>query len=475
MNRAAPEANTAAEGEGPPVRTQFAPSPLWQQETRRALRTGLCGTLLGILALSAWAALAPLGAAVIAEGTVKSAGNRKTVQHAEGGIVAAIHVKDGDRVVQGQPLITLADERVAAGAQALRVQWLASTLKIQRLEAEITGIRFAPDLTVLREHTAASGETGDTSQWTVPAQRERGLFAARAHQQAEQTRWLSEQLLQIQREIATQDALIATTRSALKLAERDLAANERLRIDGFISEAKVSELQRVVADYRARMQTSQSQLAQARQREADARLKLSAQKTEFARAAADELKDASAQRAQIEQALRPAIDAQARQRLVAPVAGEVVDLKAHTVGAAIGPRESVMDIVPAGSELVIEARIAPADIRDVQRMQAGAGLAHVMLSAYRARATPQVVGRLSYIGADRLTDPHSANPSAPYYVAHVAVSPEALEAASRLAGQPLVLSPGMQAEVFIPTGERSAWRYLFDPVLDGIRRSMRER
>jgi membrane fusion protein, epimerase transport system len=284
-----------------------------------------------------------------------------------------------------------------------------------------------------------------------------------------------EQLSQIQREITTQGELIATTESALKLAQGDLAANEKLKADGFISDARLSELQRVVADYRARVQASQSQLAQARQREADIRLKLSAQKTEFARAAADELKDVTAQLAQIEQALRPALDARTRQRLVAPVAGEVVDLKAHTVGAAIGPREPVMDIVPAGSELVIEARIAPTDIRDVQRVQASAGVAHVMLTAYRARSTPQVEGRVSYVGADRLTDLRSANPGAPYYVAHVTVSPEALQAASKLAGQPLVLSPAMQAEVFIPTGERSAWRYLFDPVLDGIRRSMRER
>ncbi|KWT97095.1 type I secretion membrane fusion protein, HlyD family [Variovorax sp. WDL1] len=452
------------------------PSPLWQQEMRRALRAGLCGTLLGILALGAWAALAPLAAAVIAEGAVKSVGNRKTVQHAEGGIIAAIHVKDGDRVVQGQPLVTLADERVAAGAQALREQWTMSTLKVLRLEAEIAGHRFAPDFEALDGRFAASGEAGGLPpQWTVLAQREQGLFAARAHQQAEQARWLSEQLLQIQREIATQGELIATTESASKLAQRDLAANERLKADGFISEAKLSELQRVVADYRARVQASQSQLAQARQREADIRLKLSAQKTEYARAAADELKDVTAQLAQIEQALRPALDAQTRQRLVAPVAGEVVDLKAHTVGAAIGPREPVMDIVPAGTELIIEARIAPTDIRDVQRVQASAGVAHVMLTAYRARSTPQVEGRLSYVGADRLTDPRSAHPGAPYYVAHVTVSPEALQAASKLAGQPLVLSPGMQAEVFIPTGERSAWRYLFDPVLDGIRRSMRER
>ncbi len=104
------------------------------------------------------------------------------------------------------------------------------------------------------------------------ARREQDLFTARARQQAEQARWLSEQLAQIQREISTQHELIATTESALKLAQRDLAANEKLKADGFISEAKLSELQRVVADYRARMQTGQSQLAQARQREADTRL-----------------------------------------------------------------------------------------------------------------------------------------------------------------------------------------------------------
>jgi epimerase transport system membrane fusion protein len=79
------------------------------------------------------------------------------------------------------------------------------------------------------------------------------------------------------------------------------------------------------------------------------------------------------------------------------------------------------------------------------------------------------------VGADRLTDPRAANPTAPYYVAHVTLSPQALQAASELAGQTLTLSPGMQAEVFITTGERSAWRYLFDPVIDGVRRSLRER
>lgn len=456
------------------------PSPAWQQEMRRALRAGVCGTVLGLVALSAWAALAPLAAAVIAEGTVKSVGNRKTVQHAEGGIVAAIHVKDGDRVTQGQPLITLADARVAAGAQSLREQWIVNSLKVQRLSAETRGTAFTPDFRALEQqddhagHNETSGtDEADEAQVALLAQRELELFTARARQQAEQARWLSEQLSQIQSETKTQTELIATTESALRLAQQDLAMNERLKADGFISAARLAELQRVVADYRARVQGGQSQLSQARQKEADTRLKLSAQRTEFARAAADELKEITAQLAQTTQALRPALDAQTRQQVVAPVDGEVVGLKVHTVGAAIGPREPLLDIVPTNSELVIEARIAPTDIRDAQKALAHGALAHVMLPAYRTRATPKVDGRVTYVGADRQVDPQA--PNAPYYVAHVNVSPEALDTASGLAGQPLVLSPGMQAEVFIPTAERSAWRYLFDPVLDGIRHSLRER
>lgn len=143
------------------------------------------------------------------------------------------------------------------------------------------------------------------------------------------THWLAEQLAQTRSEIGIQQELIATTSTALQLAQRDLAANEKLKADGFVSEARLVELQRVVADYRARVQGSQTQLAQARQKDADTRLKLAAQKTEFARAAADELKEVTARLAQITQELRPALDAQSRQRIVAPVAGEVVDLKVH--------------------------------------------------------------------------------------------------------------------------------------------------
>jgi membrane fusion protein, epimerase transport system len=462
-----------------------------QRAVRESARWTIAGAALGAVALGAWAALSPLAAAVVADGTVKASGNRKTVVHAEGGIVDAIHVKDGDTVQAGQTLITLADQRVAASADSLRQQWVTETLKAKRLEAESTGSAF-PILNKTMG-TAASpvrAELVEVLKTIPPAleahihtslQREQAVYSARAHQQAEQAHWLGAQLAQVRAEIDNDAQIISSTQSAQALAQRELANNEKLQREGFVSEAKLIELQRSVADYRARVQTAQAQRSQAQQKEADLQQRLSAQKADFARQAADELKDTAQKRSQITQELRPALDAQTRQRITAPVAGEVVDLKVYTLGSAIAPREAVLDIAPSGAALVVEVRINPSDIHDVRavwldKTAASSAMpvtqAHVMLPAYRARSTPQVEGTVAYVGADRLTDPATR---APYYIAHIAVSQAALNAASRLAGQPISLQAGMQAEVFIPTQARSAWRYLLDPLIDGVRRSMRER
>jgi membrane fusion protein, epimerase transport system len=458
----------------------------WQAEAKHALRLCLVGTALGVAALSAWAALAPLASAVVAEGTVKTAGNRKTVQHAEGGIVATIHVKDGDVVQAGQVLITLSDQRVAATFDSLRQQWVSETLKAKRLEAESHGRPFNSTPLATKSVRAELLEVLKTTpptldkHVTTTQQREQAVYTARAHQQAEQAHWLKAQLVQVQAEMQAHAQLIATTQSAQTLAQRELTTNEKLKQEGFVSEAKLIELQRSVADYRARYETAQAQRTQAQQKEADLQLRLAAQKADFTKLAADELKDTSQKLSQISQELRPAVDAQTRQLITAPVAGEVVDLKVHTVGSSLAPRESVLDIVPSGA-MVIEVRISPQDIQDVHNLARNSSLdangkditnANVMLTAYRTRATPQVAGRVSYVGADRLTDPATR---APYYIAHITVSAQALQEASKLAGQALTLSPGMQAEVFMATQERTAFRYLLDPILDGVRRSMRER
>jgi HlyD family type I secretion membrane fusion protein len=147
---------------------------------------------------------------------------------------------------------------------------------------------------------------------------------------------------------------------------------------------------------------------------------------------------------------------------VAPVAGEVVNLRVHTLGGVVGPREPLLDIVPEEKALVIEARVAVEDIDEVQR----GTLADVRLSAFSQRSTPLVQGEISYVSADRLVDEAT---SLPYFTVQVTVGERALAEAGNLH-----LYPGMPAEVFIRTRERSALDYLLEPITNSLRRAARE-
>jgi epimerase transport system membrane fusion protein len=139
-----------------------------------------------------------------------------------------------------------------------------------------------------------------------------------------------------------------------------------------------------------------------------------------------------------------------------------VDLRVTTVGAAIGPRDPLLDIVPEDPDLIVEAHVRPEDINYVHT----GSDADVRLTSFKQRIAPVVPGTLVYVSADRLTE-RSTN--APYYVAHVKITGEALREAGSL-----TLLAGMSAEVFVKTAARTLLRYLFNPVTGYIRRAMRE-
>ena len=130
-----------------------------------------------------------------------------------------------------------------------------------------------------------------------------------------------------------------------------------------------------------------------------------------------------------------------------------------TAGAVVGPRDVLMEIVPAEKTLIVEARIRPEDINHVQK----GSEAEIRLTAYKQRTTPLVKGSVMYVSGDRMVDEHNG---APYYVAQVAVAPGALG--------DLRMTAGMPAEVFIRTDTRTALDYLLAPVTNYLRRAMRE-
>lgn len=419
------------------------------------IRAGIVGSVLLVLSIGAWVWIAPLSGAVMGPGLVKVDMNRKTVQHQEGGIVGEILVRDGSKVAAGQTLVVLKDVRVDAGNEAVRTQLDAEVTKAARLSAEQTGASeatFPPELTT----------RGTDPRVAELLRHENSVFRVRREALANQIALIRNQAGEARDEIKARGAQMRADDQAIKFQRDELAANQSLAEQGFVSKTRLLALQREAAQYESRRAEAGAELARAQQKVSDLELRAETLRSNFKQEASNELRQTTATIFELRERLRPAQDAEQRQRITAPISGEVVDLKVTSVGAVIAPREAVLDIVPENPDLLVEARVRPEDISFV-RLGAPAD---VRLTAFRQRITPTVEGKVSYISADRLVDKTN---NTPYYVVHVRVSTEAL----RKAGD-LKLQAGMPAEVFIQTTARNALQYLLDPILGFLQRSLRE-
>lgn len=432
------------------------PGAIATGEALRAIRIALLIIVAGFVLGGGWIALAPIAGAVIAQGAVKVDMNRKTVQHQEGGIVKEILVRDGDRVQQGQTLLVLGDVRVDAAYDSLKTQRDSEVARQSRLAADRT---LAAKLSFPEELNARAATDAKVAE---VLQREEALFVARRQTLHEQTRLIEQQALQAEDEAVALKRQIAAESRALGLQRDELEANRRLMAQGFVGAMRVKTVDRAAADYEARINERQAELAKARQRGSELALRVKTLENQFMQAAADELKESSNKLFDLEERLRPSRDAAERQTITAPIAGEVVDLKVSSIGAVIGPRDPLLDIVPSNGKLILEGRIRPEDINFVNV----GSVADVRLTAFKSRLTPVVEGKVVYVSADRLVDRASGTP---YYTMHVDVVPEALKTAGDLR-----LQAGMPVEVFVKTSERTALQYLLDPVIAFVGRSLRE-
>jgi HlyD family secretion protein len=293
--------------------------------------------------------------------------------------------------------------------------------------------------------------------------KERALFELRRDALSGQVRLLQLQRQKVAEEIVALRAQIAQAVESAAFQKSELETNRRLLKDGFISATRIAQLEGTVADYGVKIEERRSELARAQQRMVDADLRIRSLESDYRQQASDQLKIASARLSEIEQERRKSTDASARQVIVAPTAGEVIDLKYGTPGAVIPPRETIADIVPDDTRLLTEARIRTEDISRIQRGQS----ADIRFSAFKYRTTRLVHGKVIYISADRLVDRAT---NVPYY----SVLVEA-DAVSLAAAGDLKLLAGMPAEVYISGEERTPLQYLIEPVSQVLRQAARER
>jgi len=222
------------------------------------------------------------------------------------------------------------------------------------------------------------------------------------------------------------------------------------------------ELKREAAEIEGERARNRAAVARVEQNIAESELEINSLDTERMNEVVQLLRDTQGEIYDLREQQRSAGDVLQRTDIRAPLAGTVVGLQVHTLGGIIAPGEPLLDIVPSGERLVVEARVRPDDI-DVVRP----GLdAHIHFSAFNSISQVPVNGRVLTVAADRLLDERTGEP---FYRTSL-VLPDGLPPA--LAGESLY--PGMQAEVMIMTGARTALDYLLTPLTERVRRAFRE-
>jgi protease secretion system membrane fusion protein len=258
--------------------------------------------------------------------------------------------------------------------------------------------------------------------------------------------------------------VIGARKQQLSVMRQEVENNKALAAEGFISRSRVNEIERSRSDLIASLAASMSELGKAQSSLAATRLQLNQATTVYKRDIDAKLADSQ----KLRNTLRAKVDAlrfdSNLTELRAPVNGTVVGMKVHTVGGVIQNGSVLMEIVPAGGELIVEAQVSPELIDKVK-----AGLeADMRFSAFNHNITPVIPGTVRMVGADRITA-NMAESSHEYYLAQIATTQEG----ARLLGKNKV-QPGMPVDVVIKTGERTFLGYLFKPLSDRFAKSFKE-
>lgn len=415
------------------------------------LTAGLGLIVLLFASFGVWAATTPIAGAVIASGLVVVESNIKKVQHAAGGIVSAIYVKNGDRVTAGDILISLDETQARANLGIVASQLVQLVARKARLEAErdrSAAIRFPADFSRMSE------DAGDI------AQGEKRLFEARQTAMKGQVAQLRERVGQLRQEIKGLSAQRDAKDQEVELMNEELERLEGMRKKELIPVTRTLAAQRDLTKLKGEWGSLVAQIARAQGQISETELQIINVEQTFLTESSKELREIEARIGELLERRIAADDLLKRIHLRAPQSGVVHDLTVHTVGGVIGPSETVMSIVPSQDVLSVEARIATSDIDQVHVGQKAA----LRFPAFNQRTTPEVHGTVTRIGADLSKE---AQTNSVFFTARISVDD--------LDTSHFKLVPGMPVEVFIATGERTALSYLVRPLTDQVTRAFRER
>ncbi|MGP5515131.1 HlyD family efflux transporter periplasmic adaptor subunit [Psychrobacter alimentarius] len=366
--------------------------------------------LVGIITLLIWASFAKIDQVTRAKATVIASARTQEIQASEGGILTELAVVEGQEVKAGQLLVVLEEERAKAAVDNSASKTAALKAKLSRLNAEI----FETPLIFPKE----------VKNYPEYVQNQTALYNRRRQAINEE---------------------VSSLEKMLVLARQELKMNEPLLKYGDVSQADIIKLSRQVADIEAQINNKRNKY--------------------FEEAQAEMTKAQEELDTEIE-VLRDSLQVLEEKRLLSPTEGKINNINVTTIGGVVKPGETIMQILPTSSDLVIDAKVSPADIAYVQEGQS----ATVKLDAYDYSIFGAMNGTVNYISPDTLIE-QTPKGEEPYYRVLVVITGAEFEGRE----DEIVIKPGMTASVDIKAMERTVLSYLTKPITKTLSEGMGER
>jgi HlyD family secretion protein len=402
-----------------------------------------------------WTTTAKISGAVIASATIVSDTLSKRIQHREGGIVAGILVKNGDRVAEGQELVLLDPTETKSELAVITTALDELLVKRARLEAQRTGeARFTLPKQLL-------DRDGDPKLAEVVEGQQR-LLSSTIEGLNQRFGQIDAQISQLQEQIAGYQSVLKARAKQLDLSQDGYKDLLKLQKEGLVAKPRVLEAERAVAAIEGEIGSVKSSVLSAETRIGEVKLQKLQLAEDVKTQALTELRDTEARINELQERQVTADSRLQRIAVKSPIAGTVYDVTVNTVGGVIAPGEVLMLIAPEGEELVLQAQVSPNDVDQVHAGQK----AQVRFPAFNSQLTPNIIAEVLQVAADttRVNDQ-----TAPYYSVRLKIAPDEL---AKLGDSQL--RPGMMAETFIQTEERSVLSYLLQPLTDLLPYALRE-
>jgi len=432
---------------------------------RRPIVAGSIVVLVLVFGLLLWAFLSPIKGAIIAPAQVQVEGNSKVLKHRDGGLVRHIYVREGQFVRAGQVLLQLDPIQAQAGVDVWQAQYQTALADIARLQAQQAGsldIHFPQEL-IARQNDP---------QVAALLAGERALHTSSMMLYSSQANVLSSQASQLETQIQGMRAQMSSIDMQSGSIADELGGVRELNRLGYAPKTRVAALDRNAAQLKGQKGSILSDIARAQQAIGGVRIQIAQLEEKRQSEAAAGIRQAQDRLAEAEPKLRATAESLFQTAVRAPVDGYVFNLTAFTEGGVAGPGERLLDIVPTGTPLVLNARVKPNDIAEVH-----VGMpARVTLTAFNPRTTPPLDGKVTVVSADATSEDPTVPGMAgqarePYYLVQVKVDPAQIQ---RI-GNGVHMVPGMQASVSIITGSRTIMDYLLGPMTDAMHTALREK